>query len=100
MQLLSWLSVGYAVILVLALGASLTAIWISLWRIGSALAEVRYALETARHETALLGEYLEPVGAAVDASAAALQQAHSSVRRVNERLHHVAERAGAIEPAR
>ncbi len=61
MQLLTWLTVIYAVVLVLALAASLITIFVYLWRIGSALAEVRGALDQAKANTAPLENHIETV---------------------------------------
>jgi hypothetical protein len=72
MELLRWLTIAYAAVLVLALAASLIAILVQLWRIGSVLAEVGASLKDVATQTAPLGGYLKAlhdafadVGAAV-----------------------------------
>ena len=59
MELLRWLTVAYAAVLVLALAASLIAILVQLWRIGSVLAQVGASLKDVATTTAPLGAYLK-----------------------------------------
>ena len=59
MELLRWLTVAYAAILVLAVAASLIAILVQLWRIGTVLGEVGASLKDVAAETAPLGGYLK-----------------------------------------
>ena len=54
MRILTWLTVIYAVVLVLALAVSLITIFFYLWRIGSALAEVKRGLVQGARDTAPL----------------------------------------------
>ncbi len=61
MQLLTLLTLVYLAVLVLALAASLIAIFVYLWRIGSALREVRDALNEVEANTAPLTEHIETV---------------------------------------
>jgi len=58
-ELLRWLTVAYAAVLVLALAVSLIAILVQLWRIGSVLGEVRGSLSGVATATAPLGGYLK-----------------------------------------
>ncbi len=59
MRLLTWLTVIYTVVLVLALAVSLITIFYYLWRIGSALALVEGALGQAERNTAPLKGHLD-----------------------------------------
>ncbi len=61
MRLLTWLTVIYLVVLVLALAVSLITIFVYLWRIGSALAEVHLALREAETNTAPLEGQVEAI---------------------------------------
>ena len=61
MLVLTILTLIYLGVLVLALAASLMAILLFLWRVGSTLAEVREALAAARDATAALPGHLERV---------------------------------------
>ena len=59
MEALRWLTLGYAVVLVLALAVSLIAILVQLWRIGTVLAEIGAALTEVRTSTTPLSSYLK-----------------------------------------
>jgi len=58
-ELLRWLTVAYAAVLVLALAASLIAMLVQLWRIGTVLGEVGTSLRDVATETSPLGGYLK-----------------------------------------
>jgi hypothetical protein len=58
-ELLRWLTIGYAVVLILALAASLIAILVQLWRIGTVLGHVGASLRDVATATAPLGGYLK-----------------------------------------
>ena len=100
MKLLRTLTLGYAVVLVLALGASLIAIWVYLRRIGDVLGEVRAALVAVRDATGPLGELLQPLQDVVAGSAAALADAQASLARANDRLSALVEGASADQRRR
>ncbi len=51
MRILTWVTVIYLVVLVLALAVSLITIFVYLWKIGTALAAVQRELCQAQHNT-------------------------------------------------
>jgi hypothetical protein len=93
-RLLTTLTLGYAVVLVGALAASLSAILIYLRRIGAVLGDVRAALIRVRDETAPLEEHLRTVNAAAAAPADRLVAARDTLKRADEHLGAIAERLG------
>ena len=84
----------YAVVLVLALAASLIAILVYLWRISGALGKARAALEAVRDETVPLGEPLEQLRGASGGAAEELSKARESLARADDRLEALLERLG------
>lgn len=97
MELLRVLTLIYAAVLVLALAASLLAVWIYLRRVSRALGNVREALEAARRETGPLEDWLRPLRDLFEETAAEMKAAECAMERVEE---VVAERAGAGTLAR
>ena len=90
MQLLRTLTLGYLVVLVGALAASLIAILVELRRIGGGLAEVGAALGRARDHTAPLGGHLESVRDASVALADRTQAAATSLEHADAALARAA----------
>lgn len=86
MGLLRKLTLIYTAVLVSALGSSLVAILVQLWRIAGALGEVREVLEEVRDETAPLGGHLQGVHEAVVGTAAGLGEVGARLARVNDGL--------------
>ncbi len=97
MRLLRTLTLIYAAVLVLALGASLVAIWVYLRRIGHTLGEVRAALAKVRDETGPLDEHLQRLHDASASSAEEMAKARASLARADERLDTLVEQLGAGE---
>src|SRR3712207_1054769 len=86
MVLLRNLTLIYTAVLVSALGSSLVAILVQLWRIAGALGEVREVLEDVRNETAPLGGHLQGVHGAVVGTAEGLGEVGARLARVNDGL--------------
>ncbi|MDQ3649563.1 MAG: hypothetical protein M3458_04640 [Acidobacteriota bacterium] len=98
MRLLTWLTVIYAVVLVLALAVSLITIFFYLWRIGSALAEVKRGLIQARENTAPLQGHLEFINCGLSGVSDGLQSVDGHLAGVDDSLNAVAEHLGIGEP--
>jgi hypothetical protein len=94
-RLLTALTLGYAVVLVGALAASLTAILVYLRRIGDVLADVRAALTGVRDETAPLEAHLRTINGALVAPADRLVAARDALQKADEHLGAIAEHLGA-----
>jgi HAMP domain-containing protein len=92
MELLLFLTLIYIGVLVVALAASLIAIWIYLRRISRALGEVREALAAARRETGPLEDALRPLRDLFEETAGEMNAAESALEQADEAL---AERLGA-----
>ncbi len=99
MRLLAWLTIIYLVVLVLALAVSLITIFIYLWRIGSALAEVKSGLIQARENTASLAGHLDFINGGLIGVSDGLQSVDGHLAGVDESLHAVAEHHGVSESA-
>lgn len=97
MQLLTWLTVIYALVLVLALAVSLITIFVYLWRIGSALGKVKNALVEALDNTEPLQGHLEFVNAGLMGVADELQSSSVHFARVDAALDSVATHLGVRE---
>ncbi len=97
MRLLTWLTVIYAVVLVLALAVSLITICFYLWRIGSALAEVKRGLIQARENTAPLQGHLEFINGGLTSVGDGLQSVDGHLSGVDESLNAVAAHLGIGE---
>ena len=95
MELLRILTLIYVAVLVLALAASLIAIWIYLRRIGGALGEVRVALAAAARESAPLESHIQPLRDIAGEMAAELQTADAYLQKADEHLERIADRLGA-----
>lgn len=99
MELLRTLTLIWSGVLVLALAASLTAIWLYLRRIASALADVREALAGVTRATAPMKEHIQPLREQVEVAHEALQDACSTFEHADEALEGIVMHAGAGEPA-
>jgi septal ring factor EnvC (AmiA/AmiB activator) len=93
--LLLWLTLGYAVILVLALAIGLTAIWWRLRGIDRALAAARDSLTRVRDATAPLETAIEPMRERMLESARSLQTAARELSAADEGLERRLERVPA-----
>lgn len=94
MQLLTWLTVIYLVVLVLALAASLITIFFYLWRIGTALAAVRDVLAQAERNTTPLAGHLETINDGLASVGEGLKAVDEHLFETNESLGGVAGRLG------
>lgn len=97
MRLLTWLTVIYAVVLVLALAVSLITICFYLWRIGSALAEVKRGLIQAQENTAPLQGHIEFINNGLSGVGDGLQSVDAHLAGVDESLNAVAAHLGITE---
>ena len=97
MRLLTWLTVIYLVVLVLALALSLITIFFYLWRIGSALAAVKRGLIQARENTAPLAGHLDFINGGLIGVSDGLQSVDGHLAGVDESLNAVAEHLGIGE---
>lgn len=100
MELLRILTLVYVGVLVLALAASLIAIWVYLRRIAGALGEAKQALLRAERESAPLQGYIEPLRDGTGETADDLGAAKDALKEANEHLSALAERlgVGALAP--
>jgi len=94
MQILTWLTVIYLVVLVLALAVSLITIFFYLWRIGTALAAVRDVLAQAQHNTAPLASHLETINGGLVSVGEGLKAVDEHLFETNESLGATAGRLG------
>lgn len=94
MEILTWLTVIYLVVLVLALAASLITIFYYLWRIGTALAAVRDALAQSGRNTAPLEGHLEPINEGLSSINEGLKAVDEHLFETNESLGSIAGRLG------
>lgn len=97
MRLLTWLTVIYLVVLVLALAASLITIFVYLWRIGSALALVKGALGQAERNTAPLKGHVETINSGLTSVGEGLTKVDQHLASVDDSLGAVAEHLGINE---
>jgi len=94
MQLLTWLTVIYLAVLVLALAVSLITIFVYLWRIGSALAAVQGELGCAQTNTAPLENHLETINGGLVGVRDGLKLVDENLFETNESLNTVAAHLG------
>jgi HAMP domain-containing protein len=87
----------YVAVLVLALAASLIAIWVWLLRIGRALGQVQDVLAQVAVSTRPLKVYFEPFDEATRAAEEELERAAGVLSDTDERLYQLAEKLGAVE---
>ena len=75
MAVLMWLTIGYAVILVLVLAVSLTIIAATLWSVGTTLGQVAGGLRVVEQQTAPLAGHLNGLNGGLGAVADGLRPA-------------------------
>jgi hypothetical protein len=92
MQLLLILTLVYAAVLVLALAASLIAIWVFLRRVGNALGEAYDALVRVEERTRPLEQLLEPFAQQLERTRREVQEAEARFSSGGGRLAEFAER--------
>lgn len=97
MQLLTWLTVIYLIVLVLALAISLIAIFVYLWKIGSALAAVERALVQTESNTKPLKGHLDKINGGLIGVRDGLGLVDEHLASTDDSLNFVAERSGVIE---
>jgi hypothetical protein len=68
-ELLTWATVVYALVLVVVLAVSLATIWYYLWSIGTTLGKIRDGLLIVRDQTAPLGGHVTAINGALDRAA-------------------------------
>ncbi len=95
MELLRIITLIYVGVLVLALAASLTAIWIYLRMVASALGDTYQALALVEERTRPLGELLQPLNPTLQGSIVNLKETAARLKHADESLDRVAERLGA-----
>lgn len=95
MELLRTLTLIHAGVLVLALAASLTAIWIELRRIAAALGGTRAALAMVEERTRPLDEGIRPFARDLERASRSLQDARARLAWADDRLNELPEPAGA-----
>lgn len=91
-QLLTWLTLIYLAVLVLALALSLIAIFVYLWKIGSALVGVELALVQTKSNTAPLKGHLDAINGGLIGVRDGLGLVDNHLASTDESLHFVAER--------
>jgi hypothetical protein len=96
MELLRILTLVYAAVLVLALAASLTAIWIFLRRIGDVLGDTCAALVRVEERTRPLQDLIQPLNSTLQASSWDLRETAARLQHADEALHSLAVRLGAV----
>lgn len=94
MEILTWLTVIYLVVLVAALAASLITIFYYLWQIGTALAAVRDRLAQTERNTAPLKGHLETINEGLSSVRDGLKTVDEHLFETNEALGSVAGRLG------
>lgn len=99
MQLLTILTIIYAVVLVVALAVSLITILIGLRRVAAALGEVRDALASVPSDTAPLEAVLRVVQDGAATVAVDAQQTREHLERADQHLGAVAGQLGAAKVA-
>lgn len=94
MQLLTWLTIIYLVVLVLALAVSLITICVYLWKIGNALAQVKQALLNAETNTSPLQGQVETINSGLTAVRDGLKAADENLAATGDALNTVAAQLG------
>lgn len=100
MRVLTWLTIIYLVVLVLALAVSLITIFFYLWRIGTALAAVRDVLGQAEKNTAPLSGHLETINDGLTSVSEGLKAVDEHLFETNESLGITAGRLGISSQVR
>ena len=86
---LTWVTVIYALVLVVVLAISLIAILYYLWSIGTTLGEIRAGLLVVRDQTAPLGGQVEAINGALGTVATDLTAARDDLLAVDGALTQV-----------
>lgn len=86
MTVLLWLTLGYAAVLVIALAAGLTAVWVRLRGIDRALESARKSLVETRAATGGLPESIDPLVQHLMATVESLHEAASELTEADERV--------------
>ena len=94
MRILTWITVIYLAVLVLALAVSLITIFVYLWKIGSALAAVKDVLGQAEANTSPLKGHLEVINEGLSGVSGGLKLVDENLFEVNESLGAVAGHLG------
>ena len=97
MELLTWLTVIYLVVLVLALAVSLISIFVYLWKIGSALAAVEHALVQTKTNTQPLQGRVEAINGGLVGVRDGLTLVGENVGSIHDSVNFVAEHLGIGE---
>ena len=83
---LTWVTVIYALVLVVVLAVSLITILYYLWSIGTTLSKIAAGLTVVREQTAPLGGHVEGINGALITVAAGLSSALDDLGEVNSAL--------------
>ena len=83
---LTWVTVIYAIVLVLVLAVSLITILYFLWSIGTTLGKISTGLGVVRQQTDPLGSYIEAMSSALEQVATGLRGALDDLADVNTAL--------------
>jgi hypothetical protein len=83
---LAWVTVVYALVLVVVLAVSLIAILYYLWSIGTTLSKIRGGLAVVRQQTTPLGGQIEAINGALSTVGAGLGGALDDLAEVNSAL--------------
>jgi hypothetical protein len=86
MTFLTWVTVIYAVILVLVLAVSLIAILYYLWSIGTTLGKISAGLGVVRQQTAPLGNHITAINGALQSVSDGLSAALEDLAHTNQAL--------------
>lgn len=100
MQLLTWLTVIYLIVLVAALAVSLITIFVYLWKIGSALAQVKEALLNAETNTRPLQGHVETINNGMVAVRDGLKSTNENLAATGDALNTVAAHLGVGQAVR
>lgn len=84
--LLAWVTVVYALVLVVVLAVSLIAILYYLWSIGTTLGKISAGLDVVRQQTRPLGGHIDAINGALSSVGAGLAGAFDDLAEVNEGL--------------
>jgi hypothetical protein len=83
---LAWVTVIYALVLVVVLAVSLIAIFYYLWSIGTTLEKIGGGLAVVRQQTAPLGGHIQAINGALSTVGAGLGGALDDLAEVNSAL--------------
>src|SRR5438067_13743711 len=83
---LTWVTVVYALVLVIVLAVSLIAIFYYLWRIGTTLGKISGGLSMVRQQTQPLGGFVDAINGALSTVASGLNGALDDLAEANVAL--------------